>query len=124
MDPIIHLASPALELMTLCLMTRGGPQYSNGLKKIVKRIRQVYFSQKVEGISWLMNEQQQQQQQQLKKLGIISYYLDQFNHNRSLHTPRARSQTASQSGPLERATLLPGLSPGYVWLCSHTAVVY
>ena len=30
----------------------------------------------------------QQQQQQLKKLGIIIYYLDQFNHNRSLHTPR------------------------------------
>jgi len=66
----------------------------------------------------------QQQQQQLKKLGIIIYYLDQFNHNRSLHTPRARSQTASQSEPLERATLLPGLSPGYVWPCSHTTVVY
>jgi len=65
-----------------------------------------------------------QQQQQLKKLGIIIYYLDQFNHNRSLHTPRARSQTASQPEPLERATLLPGLSPGYVWPCSHTTVVY
>ncbi len=33
-------------------------------------------------------------QQQLKKLGIIIYYLDQFNHNRSLHTPRAGCQTA------------------------------
>jgi hypothetical protein len=66
----------------------------------------------------------QQQQQQLKKLGIIIFYLDQFNHNRSLHMPRARSQTASQSEPLERATLLPGLSPGYVWPCSHTTVVY
>ncbi len=65
-----------------------------------------------------------QQQQQLKKLGIINYYLDQFNHNRSLHTPRAMSQTALQLEPLERATLLPGLSPGYVWPCSHTTVVY
>ncbi len=63
------------------------------------------------------------QQQQLKKLGIIIRYLDQFNHNWSLHTPRAQGQTASQPEPLERATLLPGLSPGYIWLCSHTAVV-
>ena len=63
------------------------------------------------------------QQQQLKKLGIIIHYLDHFNRNRSLHTPRAQGQTASQSEPLERATLLPGLSPGYVWLCSHTTVV-
>ena len=39
------------------------------------------------------------QQQQLKKLGIIIYYLDQFNHNRSLHTPRAQGQTALQSEP-------------------------
>ena len=36
--------------------------------------------------------------------------------------PRAQGQTASQSEPLERATLLPGLSPGYIWLCSHTTV--
>jgi hypothetical protein len=63
-----------------------------------------------------------QQQQQLKKLGIIIHYLDQFNHNRSLHAPRAQGQTVSQSEPLERATLLPGLLPGYVWLCSHTTV--
>jgi hypothetical protein len=34
-----------------------------------------------------------QQQQQLKKLGIIIYYLDNFNHNRSLHTPMALGQT-------------------------------
>jgi hypothetical protein len=33
-----------------------------------------------------------------------------------------QSQTASQSEPLERATLLPGLSPGYVWLLSHITV--
>jgi hypothetical protein len=68
--------------------------------------------------------QTRRQQQQLKKLGILIYYLDQFNHNRSLHTPRARSQIASQSEPPERATLLPGLSPGYVWLCIHTTVVF
>ena len=37
--------------------------------------------------------------------------------------PRAFGQTASQSGPLERASLLPGLSPRYVWLCSHKTVV-
>ncbi len=60
-----------------------------------------------------------QQQQQLKKLGIIIHYLDKFNHNWSLHTPRAPGQTASQSEPLERASLLPGLSPGYVW---HIAI--
>ena len=64
-----------------------------------------------------------QQQQQHKKLGIIIHYLDQFNHNRSLHTPRAQGQTALQSEPLERVTLLPGLSPGYIWLCSHTTIV-
>ncbi len=67
---------------------------------------------------------QQQQQQQLKKLGIIIYYLDKFNHNRSLHTPRAQGQTALESELPERASLLPGYSPGYVWLCSHTTVVY
>ena len=55
------------------------------------------------------------QQQQLKKLGIIIHYLDKFNHNWSLHTPRALGQTALQSEPLERASLLPGLSPGYIW---------
>jgi hypothetical protein len=54
-------------------------------------------------------------EQQLKKLGIIIHYLDKFNHNRSLHTPRAPGQTALQSEPLERASLLPGLSPGYIW---------
>ena len=64
-----------------------------------------------------------QQQQQHKKLGIIVHYLDQFNQNRSRHTPRAQGQTALQSEPLERATLLPVLLPGYVWLCSHTTVV-
>ena len=48
-----------------------------------------------------------------------SLYLDKFNHNWSLHTPRAPGQTASQSEPLERASLLPGLSPGYVW---HIAI--
>jgi hypothetical protein len=64
-----------------------------------------------------------QKQQQHKKSGIIIHYLDQFNHNRSLHTPRAQGQTALQSESLERATLLPGLLPGYVWLCSHTTVV-
>jgi hypothetical protein len=63
-------------------------------------------------------------QQQLKKIGIIIHHLDQFNHNRSHHMPRARSQTALQLEPLERATLLPGLSPRYVWLCSLTTVVY
>ena len=46
-----------------------------------------------------------QQQQQLKKLGIIIYYLDKFNHNWSLHTPRAQGQTALQSEPLERGLL-------------------
>ena len=46
-----------------------------------------------------------QQQQQLKKLGIIIYYLDKFNHNWSLHTPRAQVQTALQSEPLERGPL-------------------
>ena len=56
-----------------------------------------------------------QQQQQLKKLGIIIHYLDKFNHNWSLHTPRALGQTVLQSEPLERASLLPGLSPGYIW---------
>jgi hypothetical protein len=45
------------------------------------------------------------QQQQLKKLGIIIYYLDKFNHNWSLHTPRAQGQTALQSEPLERGLL-------------------
>jgi len=60
-----------------------------------------------------------QQQQQLKKLGIIIHYLDKFNHNWSLHTPRALGQTVLQSEPLERASLLPGLSPGYVW---HIAI--
>jgi hypothetical protein len=64
----------------------------------------------------------EQQQQQLKKLGIIIHYLDKFNHTWSLHTPKAQGQTASQSEPLERAALLPGLSPGYIWLFSHTAV--
>jgi hypothetical protein len=34
-----------------------------------------------------------------------------------------QSQTASQLEPLERATLLPGLSPGYIWLLSHITVV-
>jgi hypothetical protein len=34
--------------------------------------------------------------------------------------PRAQGQTSSQSEPLERATRLPGLLPGYIWLCSHT----
>jgi hypothetical protein len=38
-----------------------------------------------------------QQQQQHKKLGIIIHYLDQFNHNRSLHTPRAQGQTQTTS---------------------------
>jgi hypothetical protein len=61
-------------------------------------------------------------QQQLKKIGIIIHYLDQFNRKKNLHTPRAQGQTALQSEPLERAALLPGLSPGYVWLCSHTTV--
>ena len=46
-----------------------------------------------------------QKQQQLKKLGIIIYYLDKFNHNWSLHTPRAQGQTALQSKPLERGLL-------------------
>jgi len=55
------------------------------------------------------------QQKQLKKLGIIIHYLDQFNLNRSVHMPMAQGQTASQSEPLERATLLlPGLSPTVV----------
>jgi len=44
-------------------------------------------------------------QQQLKKVGIIIHYLDKFNHNWSLHTPRARGQTALQSKPLERGPL-------------------
>ena len=47
-----------------------------------------------------------EQQQQLKKLGNIMHYLDKFNHNWSLHTPRALGQTALQSEPLERASLL------------------
>jgi hypothetical protein len=66
------------------------------------------------------------QQQQLKKLGIIYLLpnLDKFNHNRSLHTPRAQGQTASQLEPPERASFFPGLSAGYVWLHSHTTVVY
>jgi hypothetical protein len=64
------------------------------------------------------------QQQQLNKLSIIFYYLDKFNHNRSLNTPRALGQTALQLEPLKRASLLPGLLPGYIWLQSHTTVVY
>ena len=43
-------------------------------------------------------------EQKHKKLGIIIHYLDQFNHNWSLHMPRAQGQTALQSEPRERAS--------------------
>jgi hypothetical protein len=60
---------------------------SSGRRGQCKQLRQRYKT---------INNQQQQQQQ-LKKLGVIIFYLDKFNHNRSLHMPRAQGQTASQS---------------------------
>jgi hypothetical protein len=54
-----------------------------------------------------------QQQEQLKKLGIIIHYLDQFNHKRSLHTPRAQGQTVAV-GTTGEGYLLP--SRTFAWV--------
>jgi hypothetical protein len=116
-DNILHsIKTPKRILLERNSMVIGKDTYRRPIQK-----QQLPYSAAADPKKTVTNTYQQQQ---LKKLGIIIYYLDQFNHNRSLHTPRARCQTASQSEPLERATLLPGLSPRYVWLCSHTTVVF
>jgi hypothetical protein len=63
------------------------------------------------------------QQQQLKKLGIFYMLPRPVQPLKESSYAEGQSQTASQSEPLERATLLPGLSPGYIWLLSHITVV-
>jgi hypothetical protein len=82
----------------------------------------IYF-RKNECVSLLAGDWQNLQQQQLKKLGIFYMLPRPVQPLKESSYTKGQSQTASQSEPLERATLLPGLSPGYIWLLSHITVV-
>ncbi len=74
--------------------------------------------------SWLTKlKTKVQQQQQLKKLGILYLLPRPVQPIKESLYAKGQSQTVSQSEQLEKATLFPGLSPGYIWLISLITVV-